>query len=61
MIAWRYRQSCWRIRWISACHSLKDSKLFEGRLTGFDEYMNMVLDETMERMQKVGTEGISAE
>ncbi|MDR1690451.1 MAG: RNA-binding protein [Candidatus Methanoplasma sp.] len=27
---------------------LKDGRVLEGKLTGFDEYMNMVLDETIE-------------
>jgi small nuclear ribonucleoprotein len=29
---------------------LKDNRILEGRLIGFDEYMNLVLDETEERM-----------
>jgi small nuclear ribonucleoprotein len=28
---------------------LKDNRVLEGKLTGFDEYMNMVLEETEER------------
>ncbi len=28
---------------------LKDGRALEGKLTGFDEYMNMVLEETVER------------
>ena len=28
---------------------LKDGRVLEGKLTGYDEYMNMVLDETSER------------
>ena len=28
---------------------LKDGRVLEGKLTGYDEYMNMVLDETVER------------
>lgn len=28
---------------------LKDGRVLEGRLTGYDEYMNMVLDEVSER------------
>jgi small nuclear ribonucleoprotein len=28
---------------------LKDGRVLEGKLTGFDEYMNMVLEETVER------------
>ena len=28
---------------------LKDGRILEGKLTGFDEYMNMVLEETTER------------
>ncbi len=28
---------------------LKDSRLLEGKLTGFDDYMNMVLEDTEER------------
>jgi len=27
---------------------LKDGRMLEGKLTGFDEYMNMVLEETTE-------------
>jgi len=27
---------------------LKDGRILEGKITGFDEYMNMVLDETAE-------------
>ena len=27
---------------------LKDGRTLDGKLTGFDEYMNMVLDDTME-------------
>lgn len=32
---------------------LKDGRSLEGRLVGFDEYMNMVLEDTME----LGAEG----
>ena len=28
---------------------LKDGRVLEGKLTGFDEYMNMVLEETTEK------------
>jgi len=28
---------------------LKDGRILKGKLTGFDEYMNMVLEETTER------------
>jgi small nuclear ribonucleoprotein len=28
---------------------LKDSRVLEGKLTGYDEFMNMVLEETSER------------
>ena len=28
---------------------LKDGRVLEGKLTGFDEYMNMVLEDTVER------------
>ncbi len=28
---------------------LKDNRVLEGKLTGYDEYMNMVLEETEER------------
>jgi len=28
---------------------LKDNRVLEGKLVGFDEYMNMVLEETEER------------
>lgn len=30
---------------------LKDNRILEGRLIGFDEYMNLVLDETEERVE----------
>ena len=30
---------------------LKDNRILEGRLIGFDEYMNLVLDETDERVE----------
>ncbi len=28
---------------------LKDNRILEGKLTGYDEYMNMVIEETEER------------
>jgi small nuclear ribonucleoprotein len=28
---------------------LKDNRILEGKLTGFDDYMNMSLEETVER------------
>ena len=28
---------------------LKDNRMLEGKLTGYDEYMNMVIEETEER------------
>ena len=28
---------------------LKDGRVLEGKITGFDEYMNMVLEETVEK------------
>lgn len=28
---------------------LKDARILEGKLTGFDDYMNMVLEDTEER------------
>ncbi|MCL5802526.1 MAG: LSM domain-containing protein [Thermoplasmataceae archaeon] len=38
---------------------LKDNRVLEGRLTGYDEYMNMVLDEVQENAEsltrKLGT------
>ncbi|WP_393970638.1 LSM domain-containing protein [Oxyplasma meridianum] len=38
---------------------LKDNRILEGRLTGYDEYMNMVLDEVQENAEsltrKLGT------
>lgn len=35
---------------------LKDGRVLEGKLTGFDEYMNMVLEETSEK-NAAGEEG----
>lgn len=39
---------------------LKDNRVLEGRLTGYDEYMNMVLDEVQENAEsltrKLGTD-----
>lgn len=35
---------------------LKDGRILEGRLTGFDEYMNMVLEETVESVPDGGEE-----
>ncbi|MEM3851409.1 MAG: LSM domain-containing protein [Methanomassiliicoccales archaeon] len=38
---------------------LKDSRVLEGRLVGYDEYMNMVLEDTEERtadhVRKIGS------
>ncbi|MEW5937627.1 MAG: LSM domain-containing protein [Candidatus Thermoplasmatota archaeon] len=38
---------------------LKDGRMLEGRLVGFDEYMNMVLEETEEaresQVRRLGT------
>jgi small nuclear ribonucleoprotein len=38
---------------------LKDNRVLEGKLTGYDEYMNMVLEETEERtadqVRRLGT------
>ena len=31
---------------------LKDGRLIEGKLLGYDEYMNMVLDEVEENMEE---------
>ena len=28
---------------------LKDNRILEGKLTGFDDYMNMTIEETVER------------
>lgn len=33
---------------------LKDNRVLEGKLTGFDDYMNMVLEETVERTADQG-------
>lgn len=33
---------------------LKDSRTLEGRLLGFDEHLNLVLDETVERNAETG-------
>jgi small nuclear ribonucleoprotein len=35
---------------------LKDGRILEGKLTGFDEYMNMVLEETVENNAAGGEE-----
>ena len=39
--------------------TLKDGRTLEGKLTGFDEYMNMILEETEEtredQVRRVGT------
>ncbi len=35
---------------------LKDGRILEGKLTGFDEYMNMVLEETAENNVSGGEE-----
>lgn len=34
---------------------LKDGRILEGKLTGYDEFMNMVIDDTVESFQE--TEG----
>ncbi|KQM10650.1 MAG: LSM domain-containing protein [Candidatus Methanomethylophilaceae archaeon] len=34
---------------------LKDGRVLEGKLTGYDEFMNMVIDDTVESFQE--TEG----
>jgi small nuclear ribonucleoprotein len=38
---------------------LKDSRILEGKLTGFDDYMNMVLEDTeetyKEEVRRLGT------
>ena len=31
---------------------LKDNRVLEGKLTGYDDYMNMVLEDTEERSQE---------
>jgi small nuclear ribonucleoprotein len=31
---------------------LKDGRLLEGKLTGYDQYMNLVLEDTMEKERK---------
>ena len=36
---------------------LKDGRVLEGKLSGYDEYMNMVLDETVERLGNVVLRG----
>ena len=35
---------------------IKDGRVLEGRLTGFDEYMNMVLEDTVEISSDGGAE-----
>ncbi len=35
---------------------IKDGRVLEGRLTGFDEYMNMVLEDTVEIPSDGGAE-----
>ena len=38
---------------------LKDGRILEGKLTGYDEYMNMVLEDTEEthndKLKRIGT------
>mgnify|MGYP000946277519 FL=1 len=31
---------------------LKDGRILEGKLTGYDEFMNMVIDDTVESFQE---------
>jgi len=31
---------------------LKDGRVLEGKLTGYDEFMNMVIDDTVESLQE---------
>jgi small nuclear ribonucleoprotein len=33
---------------------LKDNRVLEGKLTGFDEYMNMVMERTSEQTRRLG-------
>ncbi len=39
--------------------TLKDGRMLDGKLTGFDEYMNMILEETEEtkedQVKRIGT------
>jgi small nuclear ribonucleoprotein len=35
---------------------LKDGRTLEGKLTGFDEYMNMVLEDTVESIASISEE-----
>jgi small nuclear ribonucleoprotein len=39
--------------------TLKDGRILDGKLTGFDEYMNMILEETEEtkedQVKRIGT------
>lgn len=37
---------------------LKDGRILEGRLTGYDQYMNLVLEKTMEKRERMGKEDV---
>ncbi len=37
---------------------LKDGRILEGRLAGYDQYMNLVLEKTMEKRERMGKEDV---
>lgn len=37
---------------------LKDGRILEGRLAGYDQYMNLVLEKTMEKRERMGKEEV---
>ncbi len=47
---WLCHLRCSRSQWTTGFSLLlKDSRVLEGKLVGYDDYMNMVLDDTEER------------
>ncbi len=37
---------------------LKDGRILEGRLAGYDQYMNLVLEKTIEKRERMGKEDV---
>lgn len=37
---------------------LKDGRILEGRLAGYDQYMNLVLEKTIEKRERMGKEEV---